>query len=243
LTTKGIDLLKHDGNLGKVRGLLRQIVANRDSELCREIVDAIERDKITAVKALGDQKADPSPLASTMFATEAAALQGCATPAVGGKLLYSLVRALKPMNVIEIGTAHGYGALYIGAALRENGKGKLFTLEGMTARIRLSKAAIARFDLNTYVEVVAGDFAETFPRALQAVRPLDLIFSDGNKDPLMTRNQFELALNCMRRGHMFFDDIDFSEPIAELWQDIVANERVSTCLTFDQRWGLLRLRP
>ena len=244
LKMRGIDLVKHTGKLREARSLLFQIRENSNSVLCRNIVGEIEQDKIDTAKALGNMKADPNPLPSTMFSTEAEALRGCATPAAGGKLLFALVRTLKPLNVIEIGAAHGYGALYIGSALRENGRGKLYTLEGMAVRIQMSQAAVARFGLENYVEVVGGDFADTFPRTIQAARPLNMIFSDGNKEPIMTRNQFHMALDVMEgNSHMFFEDINLSRDIALLWQDIVNHERVSSCVTFDRRWGLIKLFP
>ena len=44
-------------------------------------------------------------------------------------LVGAFVRALKPALVIETGTAHGFTAHAIGLALRDNGHGRLVTLE------------------------------------------------------------------------------------------------------------------
>jgi hypothetical protein len=46
-----------------------------------------------------------------------------------GKILYGLVRALKPDYVIETGVAAGVSTSFFGAALIENGRGKLFSVE------------------------------------------------------------------------------------------------------------------
>jgi Methyltransferase domain len=46
-----------------------------------------------------------------------------------GRILYGLVRALKPDYVIETGVAAGVSTSFFGAALIENGKGKLFSVE------------------------------------------------------------------------------------------------------------------
>jgi len=46
-----------------------------------------------------------------------------------GKILYGLVRALKPDYVIETGVAAGVSTSFFGAALIENGLGRLFSIE------------------------------------------------------------------------------------------------------------------
>lgn len=46
-----------------------------------------------------------------------------------GEFLYALVRNLKPENVLETGTHLGVSSSYIGQALKDNGFGKLTTLE------------------------------------------------------------------------------------------------------------------
>lgn len=223
---------------------VRQILAARSDADCLALKERVEDDIATTSARLGGLKADPSPLPHTTFATEAEALVGCATPARGGALLHSTVRVLKPRRVVEIGTGHGYGAVYIGSALRANGEGKLWTLEGMTVRIKLSKEALDRFGLKSFVDVVSGDFVETVPATLAAASPLDLLFADGSKDPEMTQKQFEMALHAMPQGgYMFFDDVDFSPGIRSVWQAIVDHPRIRTCVVFDSRWGLLKVGP
>lgn len=50
-------------------------------------------------------------------------------PAEVGWCLYGLVRAIKPVFCIETGTHKGLSALFIGAALRDNGYGRLVTID------------------------------------------------------------------------------------------------------------------
>ena len=47
-------------------------------------------------------------------------------------LLYGLARALKPRVAVEIGSARGKSACYVGRALKENGSGKLFAIDPHT---------------------------------------------------------------------------------------------------------------
>jgi hypothetical protein len=46
-----------------------------------------------------------------------------------GKILYGLARALKPQDVIETGVAAGVSTSFFGAALVENGRGRLYSIE------------------------------------------------------------------------------------------------------------------
>jgi predicted O-methyltransferase YrrM len=224
--------------------MMRVILAEGTTGAGRAWTRRIELDKRKQVEALGSRPADPNPLPWTRYKTEAGALIGCATPLRGGALLFALVRAVRPLHAIEIGTAHGYGALYIGAGLQENGRGTLCSLEGMRVRVDLGRQAIRRFGLEEYVSVVEGDFRTTVPETLARMRPVDLIFSDGNKDPSMTRDQFWMGLAAMEQGgYMLFDDIGFSAEISALWREFVENERVRWATAVQRRWGLLRIAP
>jgi hypothetical protein len=46
-----------------------------------------------------------------------------------GKILYGLARALRPGHVVETGVAAGVSTSFFGAALVENGQGRLFSIE------------------------------------------------------------------------------------------------------------------
>src|SRR3954451_1141357 len=46
-----------------------------------------------------------------------------------GRIVYDHVRATRPAEVLELGTAHGVGAAYLAAALEDNGAGRLTTVD------------------------------------------------------------------------------------------------------------------
>jgi predicted O-methyltransferase YrrM len=242
LPRDGVHVLQ--GEREEVDSLVRRILGAANARTCKRITAAIERDKTSTVRALGAAPADPKPLSSTRYKTEAEALIGCATPERGGKLFFGLTRALRPRVVVEIGAAHGYGALYIGSALRHNHAGKLFTLEGMSARVRLSKAAIERFRLGPYVDLVDGNFDQTLRAVLTRTKPIDLVFSDGDKNPRRTKEQFLLTLESMSEGgYILFDDVNFDRELQEVWAWIVTHERIRSCIVFYSRWGLVEIGP
>ena len=73
-----------------------------------------------------------------------------------GEFLYGLVRTMKPDRVLETGTHTGIAASYIAAALKENGFGKLDTIEWEgkhlnAARERWSELGLEKF-ITFYVE-------------------------------------------------------------------------------------------
>ena len=79
-----------------------------------------------------------------------------------GELLYSLVRILKPENVLETGTHEGIGSSYMALALKENynenightieqKKPKLDTVEFIEQHYQTSKARFARMGLSDYI--------------------------------------------------------------------------------------------
>jgi caffeoyl-CoA O-methyltransferase len=113
-------------------------------------------------------------------------------PIVGpvmGQLLYLMARVCRAGRILELGTATGYSAIYMGAAIRDH-SGRIISLEidpGMAERARRN---IARAGLDAVVEVRCED-AMT---ALQAFdRQVDMVFMDVEKQdyvkllPTLTR--------------------------------------------------------
>ena len=45
------------------------------------------------------------------------------------RILYALIRAMKPEVCVEVGTYRGYAACYMAEAMRQNGKGRLYCID------------------------------------------------------------------------------------------------------------------
>jgi caffeoyl-CoA O-methyltransferase len=102
-------------------------------------------------------------------------------PIVGpvvGHLLYLLVCAGKARSVLELGTATGYSAIFLGRACRENG-GRLVTLEWDPGMAERAKANLLRAELSPLVEVQVGSALEWLE---SGEGPYDLIFMDLDKE-------------------------------------------------------------
>lgn len=55
------------------------------------------------------------------------------------KVLYGLIRALRPEIVVEVGTYRGYAAAYMGKAIQENNVGRLYCIDDFSLNDHVSK--------------------------------------------------------------------------------------------------------
>ena len=102
-------------------------------------------------------------------------------PIVGpvvGRLLFILVMLSGPRRIMELGTATGYSAIFMGEACRQARQGRIITFEidpGMAARARNN---IARAGLQDVIEVRCRNALEVLSGIGQ---PVDMLFMDIEK--------------------------------------------------------------
>ena len=94
-----------------------------------------------------------------------------------GRFLRVLIASTKAKNVLEIGAASGYSAIWMGLAVQETG-GRLVTIEYDPKRAAEAAANIRRAGLDGVVTVIAGDAFKEIPK-LQG--SFDLVFLDAWK--------------------------------------------------------------
>lgn len=80
-----------------------------------------------------------------------------------GEFLYSMVRLLKPKNVLETGTHWGIGAAYMGQALKDNNQGQLNTIEFLPEIHARAKQRMSDLDLDNIVTCQLIDAREFNP--------------------------------------------------------------------------------
>ncbi|MBI4642553.1 MAG: O-methyltransferase [Deltaproteobacteria bacterium] len=101
-------------------------------------------------------------------------------PLVGpvvGELLYILARTAGARNVLELGTATGYSAIYLARALPPGGK--MITLELDEAMARRARANFVKAGLENRVEVRVGQALDLMAAMSET---FDLIFLDIDKE-------------------------------------------------------------
>ncbi len=117
-----------------------------------------------------------------------------------GKLLYMLARATNARVIIEFGTSFGISTLQLGAALRDNGGGKLITTEFEATKIAQARANIAASGLADLVEVREGDALETLAQHLP--QSIDFVLLDGAKGlypDILSLLEERLRVGALRR--------------------------------------------
>ncbi|MDY6953910.1 MAG: class I SAM-dependent methyltransferase, partial [Thermodesulfobacteriota bacterium] len=95
-----------------------------------------------------------------------------------GELLYVLARAMDAGSVLELGTAAGYSAIYLGRACKET-MGQLATLERDEAMAKRAMANFKRAGLDRFIEVTVGD-AVTEMEKMEGL--FDMVFLDIDKE-------------------------------------------------------------
>jgi len=69
------------------------------------------------------------------------------------EFLYSLVRLLRPDNVLETGGGTGNSGAYIAQGLKENGKGKLVSVEPYPTSYRIAQTLWEKLGVLDYIEL------------------------------------------------------------------------------------------
>jgi predicted O-methyltransferase YrrM len=114
-------------------------------------------------------------------------------------MLYGLVRSLKPKVCVEIGSANGRSACFIGTGLRDNGFGKLYAIDphsqtawndsGPTDTYAIMRANLKRVGVRRYVEVIRAT-SEVAAQSWQ--QPIDLLFIDGDHSYAGVKRDWDL---------------------------------------------------
>ena len=102
-----------------------------------------------------------------------------------GRFLEAVVLATGARQVLEIGTANGYSALWLARSLPA--VGRLISIEIDPQRAAIARAHIEEAGLTHRVSVMVGDAARMVHKV---AGPFDLIFNDGDKlqyGPLLDR--------------------------------------------------------
>ena len=75
-------------------------------------------------------------------------------------MLYALVRLVKPENILETGTQYGYSAIALGLAARDNGFGKVRSIERDAACAQRARELVRTVGLDGTVDVVTEESVE-----------------------------------------------------------------------------------
>ncbi len=133
-------------------------------------------------------------------------------------LLYVLVRALKPVIVVETGVEAGNSSVSILQALKHNGGGTLYSIElGQVERFEEGSPCSLPWDkigylvpaeLKDYWHLIRGDARYELPRLLTTLGKIDLFLHDSLHTDEHMKFEYETAWPCLKEdGCLLSDDI------------------------------------
>ena len=88
---------------------------------------------------------------------------------------YALCRALDARRIVECGTSYGVATLYLAAAVRDNGGGKVITTEWEPKKAAGARVNFQKAGLQEYIDLREGDLAETL-KTIDG--PIDFVLLD-----------------------------------------------------------------
>jgi predicted O-methyltransferase YrrM len=96
-----------------------------------------------------------------------------------GRLLYVVARGAAPGTIVEFGTSFGISTIYLAAAVRDRGAGRVITTELHPGKAERARGYIAAAGLADLVDLRVGDALETLKDVTSGV---SMAFLDGWKD-------------------------------------------------------------
>jgi predicted O-methyltransferase YrrM len=123
-----------------------------------------------------------------------------------GEFLYSLVKLIKPQNVLETGTHLGVSAAYIASGLEENKQGYLYTFEVIPELLEQARALWNDVGISHYI-------VEQLTPSLDCQVPegviFDLLFLDS--EPQYRFDELLTYWDMLRSGgYIVIHDLDFT---------------------------------
>ena len=128
-----------------------------------------------------------------------AAAGGIAVSAALGKLLHLLALSVGARRILELGTLHGYSAIWFARALPADGE--LITLELDPGNAATARANVDRAGVGERVDIRVGPAVDSL-RDVEG--PFDLVFIDADKQSMPA--YFAAALPLVRSGGLIIGD-------------------------------------
>ena len=143
-----------------------------------------------------------------------------------GHLLYMLARSTHAQFILEFGTSFGVSTIYLAAALRDNGGGRIITTEFEPAKVTRARENLKEASLLDLVEIREGDALETL--ACDLPPKLDLVLLDGAKG--LYADILRRVESCLRPGSLVLADDSHHSPELVSWMRSDTNRYLSVPL-------------
>ena len=167
-----------------------------------------------------------------------------------GRVLFNIVRIMRPRKSLELGTAFGMSALFILAALKAFVPcGSLATVEGTESIYSLSSSML-KSHYGEMVSCTLGYIRVVLAEIARSLGQIDFLFHDStHSGDAYTKDFSEVVDFLAPGGIVLFDDIRWqdsrmkvSSSTYEGWQAVCAHTRVRRAVEVDESLGLLLMR-
>jgi len=145
-------------------------------------------EKIRELKQ-GNNKIWEQPLARNFFRPMAVEIET-------GQFLYGLVRAVKPLNAIEVGTFEGFSAVNIAQALKDNNQGILWTID---CENYFPQDIFKSYKVEKWINQVIG-FSPEMLEKIVSENNIDFAFLDGEHTGTAVFNELEVLHKYFKAG-------------------------------------------
>lgn len=131
------------------------------------------------------------------------------------RILYSLIRALRPSVVVEVGTYRGYAACYMAQALKENNKGKLYCIDDFSEGSADEwYSNLRQLELLPWATLLFGKSDE-----VKWPEHVDFAYIDGNHSLEYVEHDFE-KVDSLGASIICLDDVGVVEGPAQFIVDL-----------------------
>jgi predicted O-methyltransferase YrrM len=155
-----------------------------------------------------------------------------------GKLLARLSSEFGSSAILELGTSFGISTMYMASA---NPGAVIYTIEGSSEIADIAKENFAEAGL-TNIKLFAGSFENILPQFEEKSISPGLVFIDGNHRSKPTIEYFNRISGFSdEKTVIVIDDIYHSSEMAEAWEEIKKNDRVSVTVDI-YRMGIVFFR-
>jgi predicted O-methyltransferase YrrM len=142
-----------------------------------------------------------------------------AADSVLARLCYLACRLIEPETVVETGVAYGVSSAFILSAMRENGRGTLFSVDLPPLRRRYERfwGIAVPGELRGRWSLHRGTSAGVLPRLLRETPTVDLFVHDSLHTHRNMRREFDVVWPHLRNGGLLLaDDVERNRAFDEL---------------------------
>ena len=153
-----------------------------------------------------------------------------------GDLLYRLMEAYKPMNVLEFGTSIGCGTLQLHWG---NPEAQLISIEACKETYEFAKKTMAQHQISNQIQLINSTFNDFLEEKILV--KFDLVFIDGHHDGKCLIDYVKKLEEHTHNDTIFIlDDIRWSMDMLNAWNTLANDDQYHLSIDFFKMGVLIR---